>query len=345
VNGGTVIAVDGGNSKTDLAIVGVDGTVASFVRGAGSSPHRIGTAGALDLIEQLLNQALAGASAGPARGSRPLAAVLLVAGADLPGEERELRRQAQLRGWADMLEVGNDTLAVLRVGSPSATGVAVVCGAGINALALAADGRSARFPALGAITGDWGGGADLGLAALGAAVRADDGRGAPTLLATLVPDHFGLASSEQVAFAVHRHEISAVRLLELAPLAMQAAELGDPVADGLIDRLAVEIVTMARAAAGRVFPAAEPYDLVLGGGLLSPSSAVTARLQRRLPAELPAARPTICDLPPVAGSALLALDLVGAGEQAIERVREQMRRVNAGPEGPVAATAEEARHE
>ena len=55
-----------------------------------------------------------------------------------------------------------------------------------------ADGRTARLAALGDIAGDWGGGGDIGLAAIGASVRGRDGRGPRTALEMLIPAHFGL---------------------------------------------------------------------------------------------------------------------------------------------------------
>ena len=39
---GTVLAIDGGNSKTHLALVRVDGTVLALVRGPLSSPYHLG---------------------------------------------------------------------------------------------------------------------------------------------------------------------------------------------------------------------------------------------------------------------------------------------------------------
>ena len=41
-----VLAVDGGNSKTDLALVVADGSVLALVRGPLSSPHHLGVDGA-----------------------------------------------------------------------------------------------------------------------------------------------------------------------------------------------------------------------------------------------------------------------------------------------------------
>lgn len=322
MTGRVLIAVDGGNSKTDLALAGDDGKLLAFVRGPGCSPHQIGTVGCVDVIGELLERAREQAGLD---GARSAAAVLLVAGADLDGEEAELRRVAGAREWADLLEVGNDTLAVLRAGSESGTGVAVVCGAGINALAVAADGRTARFPALGPVTGDWGGGVDLGLAALGQSVRAEDGRGDPTALTRAVASHFGMQSAEDVAFAVHRGEIEQARLGELAPLALLAAESGDGVARALRDRLAAEIVTFVRAAAARALGDVESYEVVLGGGLLSRDAGLARVVSERIRTELPASRPKVCEPPPVLGSAFIALELVGSGPEAGLRLERELR--------------------
>ncbi|HUA10653.1 MAG TPA: BadF/BadG/BcrA/BcrD ATPase family protein [Solirubrobacteraceae bacterium] len=316
-----VIAVDGGNSKTELALVRPDGSIAALVRGAGCSPHQIGADGCLELIGGLLERAREQA----ADGHRAAAAVLLVAGADLDEEEAELERRARERGWADDLTVGNDTLAVLRAGSENGRGIAIVCGAGINALAVAPDGSEARFPALGAITGDWGGGVDVGVAALGAAVRAEDGRGEQTALARRVPAHFALASAEEVAFAVHRGELAYAELGDLAPLVFAAAEDGDAVCGRLRERLADEIVAFARAAARRVLQDVDGYDVVLGGSLLTHSPALVASIAARLRHELPAARPLVCDVPPVTGSALIGLERIGAGAGARARLQSEIQ--------------------
>src|SRR5205814_330338 len=115
---------------------------------------------------------------------------LLLAGVDFPSEIEQMQDAARDRGLARKLTVGNDTLAVLRAGTEHGWGVAIVCGAGINCVGVAPDGRQAGFPALGWTTGDWGGGYDVGLAAVVAAARSEDGRGAETTLERAVPGHF-----------------------------------------------------------------------------------------------------------------------------------------------------------
>ncbi len=105
----------------------------------------------------------------------------LLAGVDFPVEEQEAAGGVGgARLGATRARSRNDTFAVLRAGTERGWGVAVTCGAGINCVGVAPDGRTARFPALGELTGDWGGGRDVGFAALAAAARSEDGRGPKT---------------------------------------------------------------------------------------------------------------------------------------------------------------------
>ena len=86
-----VLAIDGGNWKTDLALVQSDGEVLALVRGPQSSPHHLGLAGSLSVLGDLLAQALD--EAGLPNGDGPAAEVgqLLLAGVDSPSEAEEMR--------------------------------------------------------------------------------------------------------------------------------------------------------------------------------------------------------------------------------------------------------------
>jgi N-acetylglucosamine kinase-like BadF-type ATPase len=203
------LAVDGGNSKTDLALIGDDGEVLALVRGPRSSPQYLGADGCLDVIGALLEDALGDARL--PRTSEPVAEIasFLLAGVDFPSEEEDVEAALRVRGWAERTHVGNDTFAVLRAGTERGWGVAVVCGSGINCVGVAPDGRQVRFPSLGAITGDWGGGYDVGLAAVFAAARSEDGRGPKTSLEQVVPRHFALETPFELAEAIHRGALPA----------------------------------------------------------------------------------------------------------------------------------------
>ena len=324
-----VLAVDGGNSKTDLALASADGELLALVRGPSSSPHALGLERSMELLDVLLAEAVS--KAGIDDGVRPVAEVarIQLAGADQPDEEQQLQHAVEERGWANAVATGNDTFAVLRAGTDRGWGVAVVCGAGTNCVGVAPDGRCWRFPALGPITGDWGGGSEIGLAALGAAARSADGRGPATLLERTVPEHFGLGSPLEVARAIHLNRLPYQRLAELTELVFGAVG-ADPVAAAILDRLASEITAFARAAIERLELQGEAFEVVLGGGVMRRSPRrLMASVTDALVAVAPRARVLVAAAPPIAGAALLALDDLNARDQAKARLRSEIARADA----------------
>jgi N-acetylglucosamine kinase-like BadF-type ATPase len=319
-----VLAVDGGNSKTDLALVRATGEVLALVRGPQSSPHHLGVQGCLGVVDDLLARALEQAKL--PNGTGPVADVghLLLAGVDFPIEVEELEMAAGLHHLAARVSVANDTFAVLRAGTERGWGVAVVCGSGINCVGVAPDGRHARFPALGAITGDWGGGFDIGLAAVSAAARSEDGRGPHTTLQRAVPAHFGLSTPSELAQAIHRKEIDLSRVVELAPVVLAEAAT-DAVAGSIVERLGEEVVALVRVVLLRLRLTGAPVEVVLGGGLFrSGDSRLTTAVQRAVGDIAPDAVVHAVSPPPIVGAALLGLDELGAGPGAEARLRREL---------------------
>ncbi len=324
-----VLAIDGGNSKTDVALLTAEGQVLGTARGGGFTPHSTGVEAAVAGLEPLIRAAADDAGLDLTAGLGPLATHVsaCLAGADLPVEERRLQDAIAAHGWARTVVVANDTFALLRSGTDAPRGVAVVCGAGINCAGLLPDGRTARFPALGTLTGDWGGGGGLADAVMFAGVRAEDGRGPHTALASAAAEHFGLPSIGAVAEAVHFGSLPEIRLHELAPVLFAVAEAGDRVALELVDRQAEEIVSMALVALRRLDLLDTPVDVVLGGGVIAARQPLLLdRINARLAADAPLAVPRIVTTPPVVGAALLGLDhLAATGRGSAPGAQERLR--------------------
>ncbi|MEV0171907.1 BadF/BadG/BcrA/BcrD ATPase family protein [Streptomyces sp. NPDC050803] len=319
---GTVLAVDAGNSKTDVAVVTADGEVLGTARGGGFRPPAVGVTAAVDAVAEAVGRAFAEAGVSCVEH---VSACL--ANADLPVEEEQLAAALHARAWGTTVDVRNDTFAILRAGVAEPRGVAVVCGAGINCVGMRPDGRTARFPALGRISGDWGGGWGLAEEALWHAARADDGRGAPTTLAHTLPAHFGLHSMPALIEALHLEHITPTRRHELTPVLFTTAASGDPVARSLVARLAEEVVAMATVALTRLDLLSEETPVILGGSVLAARHPqLDEAVRDLLTSRAPKAVPSVVTAPPVLGAVLLGLDAVGAGAEAERRVRAHYER-------------------
>ncbi|MFJ3577188.1 N-acetylglucosamine kinase [Streptomyces rubiginosohelvolus] len=315
----SVVAIDAGNSKTDVALIGEDGTVLATARGGGFQPPVIGVEAAIDVLAGVLERAVAELPAPPVLAGHVSACL---ANADLPVEEAELAAALESRGWGSSVEVRNDTFAILRAGVDEPRGVAVVCGAGINCVGMTPDGRTARFPAIGRISGDWGGGSGLAEEALWFAARAEDGRGEASELARALPRHFGLDSMYGLIEALHRGAIPLGRRHELTPVLFATAEVGDPVAAALVKRQAHEVVAMASVALDRLDLLEEEVPVLLGGSVLAARHPqLNDRIAALLAARAPKAEVRVVSEPPVLGAALLGLDRTGAGPEVHRRLR------------------------
>jgi N-acetylglucosamine kinase-like BadF-type ATPase len=318
-----VLAIDGGNSKTDVALVAADGTLLGRARGEG-------VPGMLAADRTLA--ALSGAVAAAARAAglakqRPVARQLAacVANADLPEEEEQLSELLAAQGWAQAALVANDTFAVLRAGFDGAGphwGIGVTCGAGINCVGVAPDGRTTRFLALGGISGDWGGGSELGMTAVWCAVRAEDGRGRPTALREAVAAHLGAATMRDVTIGLHTGAVSHGALRGLVPVLFEVAGRGDAVAADIVRRQAEEICVMATTAIRRLGLSGQEVPVILGGGVLAARDPLLTRLITEfLAVAAPLATPRVVDVAPVVGAALLGLDRLGAEPSAQAALR------------------------
>ncbi|MGW0209726.1 N-acetylglucosamine kinase [Streptomyces sp. NPDC003233] len=313
----TVLAIDAGNSKTDVAVVTAAGEVLATARGGGFRPPAVGVSAAVDALAEPVGRAFA--DAGVTSVSHVSACL---ANADLPVEEEQLATALQARGWGASVEVHNDTFAILRAGVAEPRGVAVVCGAGINCVGMRPDGRTARFPAIGRISGDWGGGWGLAEEALWFAARAEDGRGEPTALARTLPGHFGLPTMYALIEALHLERVGHDRRHELTPVLFATAAEGDAVARSIVARLAAEVAVMATVALTRLDLLDEETPVLLGGSVLTAGHALLDDgIRDLLAARAPKADVRVVTASPVLGAALLGLDRLGAGAEAQERAR------------------------
>jgi N-acetylglucosamine kinase-like BadF-type ATPase len=241
------VAIDGGNSKTEVVVLagGADGlSEQARVIGAGSGAGP-------DAVATTVAESLVRLGVDPNAVTHVAAAV---AGLDFPGDESEHRVALQKLFSGAAVDVVGDAIAVLEAGAGGGEALAIVCGAGLNAVARGPRGL-ATVPALGWASGDWGGGDELGREAVRAAARAADGRGTDTVLVALVLADTGAADMDAVARAIRDGSVSPRQVGALAAAVACAAAQGDAVAAGLIARVASEALLLAEVVARRAWPA------------------------------------------------------------------------------------------
>ena len=312
MSGATVLAVDGGNSKTDLALVRDDGAVLALARGPRelAAPPRARRARRGHRVAPRRARRDAGL-----RRRRPVAEVgqLLLAGARPAGEEeRRCRTPRPRAAGRARAHVGNDTFAVLRAGTERGWGVAVVCGAGINCVGVAPDGRHARFPALGAITRRLGrrlrrrprralgGGPQRGRP------RAADGARARRAGA-LRPGDAGRARRGDPRAAARRPAARRAGAGRLRGRGRRRRRGRDRRPAGGRGRR----VRAGRRSSGSS-SSGDAVEVVLGGGLLRAEHRhLAAAVERGLATVAPRAEIRLTADPPIVGAALLALDAPG----------------------------------
>jgi N-acetylglucosamine kinase-like BadF-type ATPase len=314
-----VLAVDGGNSKTDVAILDRQGNALIATRVPGSANAGLGHDLSLGAIDAAIASACRLVGIEPTSPPVAEVGVYCLAGADYPADDRRIGKELGRRGWTTTSLVRNDTFAVLRAGTVRGWGVAIVCGAGMNCCGVDPDGREVRYPALGPISGDLAAGGEwLGTMAVAHAVRSEEGRGPGTTLERIVPAHFKLARPSALVEALYVGDIDSGQRLELAPLVFAAAEEGDVISQQMIDRVADEVVAFAVATIRRLRLAATDVEVIMGGGIFRTGNGTFhSRIEEGICAVAPRAVLRRLDLPPVVGAGLIGLDQLGVHKQTL----------------------------
>jgi N-acetylglucosamine kinase-like BadF-type ATPase len=301
-----VVAVDGGGSKTDVAVVSRrHGEVLGRSRGPGCSQHDLGLERAALVVDDCVQAALDDAQIDA--GAVVHAGCYLTA-IDLPDEQAAMSALLAQTSWgARSLVVENDLFALLRAGTEERPAAVVVCGTGINGLAVAGDGTTARIVALGRCSGDWGGGAELAEEALWCAARAEDGRGEPTGLRDAILRWSGDACLDDVSIGVHRGRLDPAAWSEHVPEIFALAAAGDHVARGLVERQGREIGLIAVSLLERLHLRDQVVPVVLGGGIGSSGDPVLlTAIAEVLADRAPQAMLRIVTVAPIEGAILLA---------------------------------------
>ena len=255
-----------------------------------------------DLIDRLLTWAGldAGKIAGIGAG---------VAGIRTPEERARLSEMfAGIVGGDVPLRLANDLDIGLRGGTTDGVGVVIVAGTGSSAFGRWADGE-ALVGGWGENLGDEGSGHWMGMQALQAVARAEDGREGPTALRERLLACVGATTVRDLvpwARAATKAEVAA-----LAEVVLSCSAAGDPAARRIVDQGAGEIVQLAETTVRRLNAMGESLEVVLSGGLMGAASEYYEACRREIGVALPRTRVMRPLRPPMWGAIRLIKDREG----------------------------------
>jgi N-acetylglucosamine kinase-like BadF-type ATPase len=320
----SVLGIDGGGSKTVCVLMDETGQILG--RGE-SGPSNYQTVG-IETAGNSIGNAIAQAVSQETRfiqetGFLEVSAICLgLAGVGRPeditiveGLAQQLQARADLPvRWAVQtagVVICNDCIIALAGGVGKPVGIVAIAGTGSIAYGQNRLGERKRAGGWGYILGDEGGGYDIALRGLRAAVRSFDGRLGATVLTDLIVRHLGLKSAEDLVEVVYRRGWGAREIAGLAPLVGEAADAGDAVASGIIDSAAEELVEAVRAVMGAIFQADEGFEVVTAGGGWRISGLLRDRFVAKLAAIAPGAEVIWPRYEQAKGAGLLALRAIG----------------------------------
>jgi N-acetylglucosamine kinase-like BadF-type ATPase len=337
------LGLDAGNSKTVAFLCRADGSVAGVGRTGCGDIYGVGDIRqAVRAVTGCIEQALDSAGVAAAQVH---SAAFRMAGVDWP-EDAEFWRQTlgEARPELRRISVLNDGFAPIRCGEPTGVAVAVTAGTGSAIAGRGPDGHEWSLSWWGQ---DRLGATGIGQEALSALflselgidqpISADARRGEPArsepaggagspvpprdydrsaVLWDALLRRYGEPSPRDLLHSLTRRQDRRPWQDKglAAPVVLQAAADGDPVASRIVHRHAVRTAEYARAAAIRCgFDVRRGgIPVVLAGPVLSAAPPVFAEaLIGELQRAVPGCRPVPASLPPVAGAALDALAEAG----------------------------------
>jgi N-acetylglucosamine kinase-like BadF-type ATPase len=232
-------------------------------------------------------------------------AVFTLAGADWP--EDHTRREAFLSkaGIARRVKVKNDSFGGLRAGLHQPYGMVLAVGTGMNAAVIGPDGQEWAF----GYYETFGGAGTVAQEAFEAVLRAEDGRGQPTILTKMVLERMHYPTVEAMLRAYILRKVDHGAFLSICPLVFEAALKGDPIAVGIIVHQGQGLAEYATAMTRRFHMEARAFDLVLAGSVFKGVGPLLIdTITQAVHQVAPYARIVRARFEPAVGSLLLALD-------------------------------------
>lgn len=233
MNGGLLLALDGGGTKTHALLADQSGQMLGFGASGPSNPLSVGDKAAL------CNVLMAGTQA---MGAHEVSEVTAI-GLYIPGFSSCLEQLPQ--EWACRAAVWSDSFSAYYGCLGDAGGIVVLAGTGSFALGIDEKGCEYTAGGWGHLLGDEGSGYDIGRRAVRAMLARDEAGEEATRLDGLLMDALALERPRRALRAVYAPDFDRSRMAGLCPLVARCAQLGDPDAADILSEAANALACLA----------------------------------------------------------------------------------------------------
>lgn len=306
-----VVGVDGGGTKTTAAVVGDDlGTVGTATTGP-ANQRSLGLEAAASNIARAIGDALRAANV-------PLSSVaaicLCLSGfdtdLDLPVPHHAIRSL----GYEGVAIMENDVVGAWAGATGVEPGIVIISGTGSTGLGMNERGQLWRTDGWDFLLGDFGSGYAIGHAAIRAAIKALDGRGAATLLTRELAHSFGVNDAEGMRRLVDSTTFGKFEIAAFAARVSEAADAGDVTARDILGQAGHDLADQATAIVRRLGMEGSEFPLSTVGSVFKSTPWVTEPFRRSIVQVAPRVqfRPPLH--PPEIGAAILAKRRLADGD-------------------------------
>lgn len=298
------LGVDGGGTKTHIALINAAQTVVCEGVAGPSNPLRVGVETAVANILKAINEAVD--IGGVSRGD--IAAATL----GLAGVRRADLKQRIKASFVEQLrirktEVVTDAEIALYATTLGKPGLVVIAGTGSVCLGKNAAGEIAISGGWGPLAGDEGGGVGIAREALQAVAKASDGRGIATVLSKRASEYFRASGPENLIVAIYSPQVDNSRIAGFAKFVVETAQAGDTVAMDILSQAGFELGIAAVAVIEKLGLSKKKIPIGCVGSVFNAGELLTKPMRNVIQTVAPNAFLTEPLMPPAHAAALMAL--------------------------------------
>lgn len=304
------VGVDGGGTKTHVALMNAAGEIVGEGAAGPSNPLRVGVETAVSNILKAIDSACD--DGGVARGDITSATL------GLAGVRRQDLRDRVRASFVEHSRIRRTTVITdaeialfgTAMGKPA---LVVIAGTGSICIGKNEKGETAIAGGWGPLAGDEGGGIGIAEEALHRIAKASDGRGLPTSLTERASEYFRASGPENLIVAIYSPQMDNTRIAGFARHVVEAAQDGDRIAEDIVKEAGFELGVAACAVIEKL--ALEDHEIPVGcvGSIFSAGSILTGPMLNTIHTIAPKAFLTKPIIPPAQAAALMAFQQNGNG--------------------------------